>query len=130
MRILNSPESLKLFATPTPEGQASRKNKICLCSVNQLTDIGKLFIKEKLQKAIQGKSVAKIISIDKMGQTDLVAVRLGDNEEFPFTIAVEIHRDGEGKPQVIRLLNDIMPVEFLKDFGKFLSDLSKEQKAE
>ena len=65
-----------------------------------------------------------------MGQTDLVAVRLGDNEEFPFTIAVEIHRDGEGKPQVIRLLNDIMPVEFLKDFGKFLSDLSKEQKAE
>lgn len=130
MRILNSPEALKLFATPTPEGQSSRKNKICLCSVDQLTDYGKDFIMDTFIDAIHGKVTAKVISVDKVGQVDLVAVRLGDNEEFPFTIAVEIHRDGDGSPQIIRMLNEALPVEILPDFAEFLDNLAKERKSE
>lgn len=129
MRILNSPEALKLFATPTPEGQAARKNKICLCSADQLTKVGQEFIQEKIEDILAGKTVAKVLSVDKLGQRDLVVVRLGDaNEEFPFSTAVEIERDQEGSPVFIRMLNDFLPANILKDFGKFLTDLGKESK--
>jgi hypothetical protein len=129
MRILNTPEALRLFGTPTPEGEITRTNKICLCSTNQLTEEGRKFIKQKFNDAVYGRAVAKVISVDKLGQTDLVALRLGDNEEFPFTIALEIMRDGDGKPELIRMLNEILPVEFLADFAKFLTKLAKEGKA-
>ena len=129
MRILNSPEALKNFATPTAEGQAARTNKICLCSVENLTDAGRDLVMDRLHSAVAGKATAKVLGVEKIGQMDLVVVKLGDNDDFPFTVAVEIERDGEGQPRLIRVLNSTLPVEFLDDFAKFLRDLGKEAKA-
>ncbi len=129
LRILNSPEALMKFATPTAEGQRARKNKIALCCVDDLTDFGYKLVKDRFINAVKGKATAKVIGVDKLGQMDFVAVQLGDEKDFPFTVMLEIIRDGDGVPMRIRLLNSDLPVEFLKDFAKFLTDLAKEGSA-
>jgi hypothetical protein len=129
MRILNSPEALKRFATPTAEGQRNRKPIVAFASVNDLTEAGHNFIMERFQNAIIGKTQAKVLGIDKLGSVDFVTLKLGDNEDFPFTIMMDIARDAENKPVQVRILNSSLPVEILKDFAKFLGQIAKEGKA-
>lgn len=126
MRILNSSEALVRFGTPTPEGQRARNAKIALCSVENLTEVGKKFLKQKFDNAIAGKAVAKIQSIDKIGSRELIELKLGDDEEFPFFVLLEVFKDNEDKVHAIEIFNDRLHVETFKDIAKFLKDLAKE----
>lgn len=126
MKILNSSEALRRFGTPTPEGQRARNAKIALCSVEDLTEVGKKFLKQKFDDAIAGKAVAKIQSIDKLGSRELMELKLGDDNEFPFFVLLEVFRDSNDKVQGIELFNHRLPVDTFKDIAKFLRDLAKE----
>lgn len=126
MKILNSPEALKRFGTPTPEGQRARNAKIALCSVDDLTEVGKKFLKQKFDDAVAGKAVAKIQSIDKIGSRELIELKLGDSDDFPFFVLLEVRKNSEGKVVGIELFNDRFPVDVFKDLAKFLRDLAKE----
>lgn len=129
LRILNSPEALMRFATPTPEGQAARNNKIVLCSVQDLTQAGHKFVEERLYSAIAGKVSAKIQSVDKLGSRELVVVRMGDDDDFPISTMLEIRKNKDGKVDAISMFDSFLPVEAFKDFAKFLNSLAKQAPA-
>ncbi len=125
MRILNSPEALELFGTPTPEGQRARNCAIALASADQLTTDGRKYLGDLFDKAVAGKAEANIESIDKLGSRELVDVRM-KNDNFTFFFMLEVHRDGDNKVNGIKLFNEHIPVEAFKDVAKFLRELSKE----
>ncbi len=126
MKILNSSEALMRFATPTAEGQRARNAKIALCSVQNLTKVGREFLQEKFDNAVAGKAVAKIQSIDKIGSRELIELKLGSDEDFPFFVLLEVHRNSDDKVQGIELFNQRLPVDTFKDIAKFLVDLAKQ----
>lgn len=126
LRILNSPEALMKFATPTPEGQAARKNKIALCSVQDLTRAGHKFVQERLYGAIAGKVSSKVQSVDKLGSRELVVVRMGDDDEFPISTMLEIRKNKDGKVDAISMFDSFLPAEVFRDFAKFLNNLAKQ----
>lgn len=125
MRILNSPEALRNFGTPTAEGQRARNCAISLSSVNSLTAEGHDYLHGLFHRCLAGKAVAKIESIDRLGSRELIDIKMTDGQ-FPFFMMLEIFRDGENKVLGIELLNRNLPVENFKDIAKFLRELSKE----
>ena len=126
MRILNSHEALVQFATPTPEGQRARKSAIALASVSDLTEEGRKLVTDRFMDAVHGKAVAKILGVEKLGSVEFVDLKVGEKEEFPFYVMMEVHRDGDNKVRSIRILNERLPSELFNDLAKFLKELAKE----
>lgn len=131
MRILNSPEALAIFGQPTPEGQRARNCAIALASVEHVTHDGHAYFKDLFDRTFAGKAVAKVESIDKLGSRELIDLKITDGP-MTFFVMVEVFRDGDGKVNGVRMLQENLPVETLKDFAGFLRNLAKEapQKSE
>ena len=68
---------------------------------------------------------ARIIKQEVMGTREVVSVLVGEDEEFPMSILVEIFRDGEGKMQAVRMLQEFLSEEVVEDFADFLKGLKK-----
>jgi hypothetical protein len=128
MRILNSPEALATFGQPTPEGQRARNCAIALASVEQITPDGRAYFSDLFDRAVAGKAVAKVESIDKLGSRELIDLKITDGP-MTFYVMVEVFRDGDDKVVGVRMLQENLPVEVLKDFAGFLRNLAKEAPA-
>lgn len=125
MRILNSSEALAIFGQPTPEGQRARNCAIALSSVEHLTKDGREYFDDLFKRTVAGKAVAKVESIDKLGSRELIDLKITDGP-MTFFVMVEVFKDGDGKVHGVRMLQENLPVEVLKDFAGFLRQLAKE----
>lgn len=93
-------------------------------SASDLSEDGREYVTDLFRKAIAGKVKASLVGVEQVGQIDFVIVSLGD-EEFPFRVFLEIHRDENGKAKYINLMDGFLPVEILADLAKFLKSLTK-----
>jgi hypothetical protein len=69
-----------------------------------------------------GQVKCEYLGTTKVGQRDYVIVKLGD-KEYPFEVMLEVFRDGEEKVQSIKIWNESLPSDILKDFADFLKKL-------
>lgn len=81
---------------------------------------------EKIKLAIAGKLSAKLHSAQKVGSVEMMELKIGDDEQYPYFVMMEVARDSEGGVRGIKLWNESLPGEVLADFAKFLSGLAKE----
>ena len=123
LKILDTPEALKKFATPTDSGQSNRNLQVCLCSSENLTEEGKQFFNSKFLESLE-KSTAKVLSVDKIGSLERIALKIEGESDYPYYMDCEVSRDGEGNIIYVRLFNEYLDKNMLKDVGKFLSSLS------
>ena len=145
LELLDTPEKIKSFATPTAEQQEDRDSVILTASFTKVGDrVVKMdgdFVDPRVEKADQlipveanslfenGKFLgmkAKIIETKKLGSTETIALMMEpDGEEgFSYGLWMDVIRDGEGSLGSVKMLDTYIPAEFMKDFAGFLSQLS------
>jgi uncharacterized protein YuzE len=109
-------------ATYTGDKDESATSDKFFISPDDITEDGKESIINLLKKAFAGQVKCEYLGTTKIGQKDYVLVKLGE-EEYPFEVMLEVFRDGEGKVINIKIWNESLPVEILKDFADFLKKL-------
>lgn len=148
LALLDTPEKLKSFATPTPEQQEDRKQTVLTASFTQIGDkVVKFdgdFADPKIEEADKllpkisnsmftedGRFLgmkARILEEKKLGTTETLALVMEpddspEGEGFSFGLFMDIMRDAEGTVREVRMLDSFVPAQFLKDFGGFLQAL-------
>jgi hypothetical protein len=89
-----------------------------------ITPKAKKALFRKFQDAVNNKATAKIHSIEKVGNIEFILLRLGEDEDFPVVLQLEIIKDAEDKVRAVRLMGEFIPGEALSDFSKFLKSLT------
>lgn len=144
LELLDTPDKLAAFATPTSEQQEARKNVILTATFQKIGDkVVKMegdFVDPKVEKANKmipatanflyedGKFLgmkAKIKEVVKLSTRERIVIEMeSDNDDgFVFGLWMDIHRDSDGAIRNIEMLDNYVPAEFIKDFAGFLTAL-------
>ncbi|MCK5610126.1 CHRD domain-containing protein [Candidatus Pacearchaeota archaeon] len=144
LELLDSPEKLAAFATPTAAQQEARKNVILTATFQKVGDkVIKMdgdFTDPEVIKADKilptianslfedGKFLgmtAKIKEVINRGTTERIVLMMESEDEgsFTFGLWMDIMRDAEGAIREVMILDNFVPAEFLQDFAGFLSGL-------
>lgn len=149
LSLLNTPEKLRNFATPTAEQQENRENTILTASFVEVEgrvvkmdgDFQDLVVGPKAFELLPDRvdSVfspdgrflgmkARIVDTRKLSQTETIALVMepDDSEEGEgpsFGLFMDVLRDSEGTVRELRMLDTFVPAVFLKDFATFLEKL-------
>lgn len=120
---------IKILNTKIDKSDSSESNmpEFAFSEYDKVSEDGRKYLLDILKKACDKKAIARISDVRKMGTIEFMQVEISAGDDMPsFLMMLDLARDSDGKITHVRMINEIIPSEFLKDVSKLLSDLSKE----
>lgn len=120
----NDEEAVQSNPVTDTQGMPIRSSNSLVIEPEMFTADGIDYLTATLNNAINGKIEAKLQSIEKVGSNEFLVLKLGNDEDFPIAMLVEVTKNAEEKVVRVRVPGEIIWGDAIADFSKWLKSLN------